>query len=88
MRYSEYVWQEIDGKLYLMPAENATPEIYDPLKNGKQAVIDTLNVGRLCMSKKSDDVIRESILEFAKNYGMLGLMTALPNMFICRKTGL
>ena len=78
VRYYNYIWREIDGKLYLMPAENAKPEIYDPLKNGKQAVIDALNIGRLCMSKKPDDIIREAILEFAQNYGMLGLMTALP----------
>ena len=78
VRYDSYIWREVDGKLYLTPAENAKPEIYDPLRNGKQAVIDALNVGRLCMSKKSDDVIREAILEFAKNYGMLGLITALP----------
>ena len=78
VRYDSYIWREIGGKLYLMPAENAKPEIYDPLKNGKQAVTDALNIGRLCMSKKPDDIIREAILEFAQIYGMLGLMTALP----------
>ena len=78
VRYDNYIWREIGGKLYLMPAENATPEIYDPLKSGKQAVIDALNIGRLCMSKRSDRDIREAILEFVQNYGMLGLMTALP----------
>ena len=79
VRYSEYEWRAAeDGTLYLTPAKNAKPEIYDPLKDAQQLVLDALNIGRLCMSKKPDSEIQKEVRAFALKYGLFGLMTALP----------
>ena len=79
VRYSEYEWLAAeDGTLYLTPAKNAKPEIYDPLKDAQQLVLDALNIGRLCMSKKPDSDIQKEVRAFALKYGLFGLMTALP----------
>lgn len=79
VRYSEYEWRTAkDGTLYLVPAKNAQPGIYDPLKDAQQIVLDALNIGRLCMGKKPDGEIQKAIQSFAVKYGLFGLMTALP----------
>ena len=79
VRYDDYEWKEgKDGTLYLTPAAKAKPDIFDPLKDAETLVLDALNIGRMCMSKKPDEEIRKAILQFALHYGLLGLMTALP----------
>ena len=79
VRYSSYEWKEAeDGKLYLMPTKDAQPGIYDPLRDAQQLVLDALNIGRMCMSKKPDAEIQKAIQNFAVKYGLFGLMTALP----------
>lgn len=79
VRYDDYEWKEgKDGVLYLTPAAKAKPDIFDPLKDAETLVLDALNIGRMCMSKKPDEEIRKAILQFALHYGLLGLMTALP----------
>ncbi len=79
VRYSEYEWRAAeDGILYLTPAKNAKPEIYDPLKDAQQLVLDALNIGRLCMGRKPDGEIQKEVRTFALKYGLFGLMTALP----------
>ena len=79
VRYSSYEWKKAeDGKLYLTPTKDAQPGIYDPLRDAQQLVVDALNIGRMCMSKKPDADIRKAIQGFAVKYGLFGLMTALP----------
>lgn len=79
VRYDDYEWKEgKDGALYLTPAAKAKPDIFDPLKDAETLVLDALNIGRMCMSKKPDEEIRNAVLQFALHYGLLGLMTALP----------
>lgn len=79
VRYSAYEWREAsDGNLYLIPTADALPEITDPFEDYKTLVLDALNVGRVCMRRRPDEEIRESMLQFALKYGLLGLMTALP----------
>ncbi len=41
-------------------------------------MLDALNVGMLCMGRKSEAVIRQGVMDFVSRYGLLGLMTALP----------
>ncbi|MCL2841627.1 MAG: hypothetical protein FWE05_12745 [Defluviitaleaceae bacterium] len=78
-KYSEYEYRAgNDGHLYLTPASNAKPSVYDPLKDGESLVIDALNVGMLIMTKASDMKMKQAILEFVSKYGLLGFMTALP----------
>ena len=79
VRYSSYEWKKAeDGKLYLTPTRDAQPGIYDPLRDAQQLVLDALNIGRMCMSKKPDPEIQKAIQNFAVKYGLFGLMTALP----------
>ncbi len=80
VRYSEYEWKEAtDGRLYLTPCADAQPDLYDPLKEYRQLVLDALCIGRLCMKEdQNDEEIQAEIKAFAEKYGLFGLMTALP----------
>lgn len=79
VRYSEYEWRTAsDGTMYLTPADNAQPSIYDPLAEYQKIVLDAINIGRMEAQKKSDAEIQKAIRQFALKYGLLGLMTALP----------
>ena len=79
VRYSEYEWKTTaDGTLYITPAKMAQPSIYDPLAEYQKIVLDAINIGSMRSQKFSDKDIQEAIRQFAANYGLLGLMTALP----------
>lgn len=79
VRYSEYEWKEAeDGTLYLTPAKEASPSIYDPLAEYQQIVLDAIDIGRMGMGKKPDEEIQSAIQQFAVKYGLFGLVTALP----------
>ena len=79
VRFSDYHIQTANnGKKYLTAVDGATPEMIYPLDNAKQLVLDTVNIGLAIMGKKPRPLIEQDILKFAKNYGLLGLMTALP----------
>ncbi len=79
VRYSRYECMEAgDSNLYVAPAKDAKPEIYDPLKDAERMVLDALNIGAIQMNRKSDAVVREAIMDFVSRYGLLGFLTALP----------
>ena len=79
VKYDKYEYKkDSNGTLYIKPADNATPTIYNPLKNTQQIVIDALNIGAKCMSREKDAVIQKDILKFVNDYGLLGIMTAMP----------
>ena len=79
VRYDRYEFKEgTDGVLYVTVAPNATPKVYNPLENPEQLVLDALNVGLLSMGRKSEEVIRQGVMDFVNKYGLLGFMTALP----------
>ena len=79
VRYSEYEYKQAEsGHLYITPAAGAKPEIYDPLKNAEQMVLDALNIGALQMNRKDVAVVQKAIMDFVVHYGMLGFLTALP----------
>ena len=81
VRYERYeIKTGKDGKKYITPAKDARPDVYNPLKEAPDIVLDALNVGMLMMNgKKSSEPEGETaILEFITHYGLLGLMTALP----------
>lgn len=79
VRYDKYELNEAEnGKLYVTPAKNAKPEVYDPLKDADAMVLDALNVGLLMMKRADDAEVAVAIMEFVTNYGLLGFMTALP----------
>ena len=77
--YADYRIQKADnGKRYLTAVDGAKLELINPLENAKQLVLDAVNIGLAIMSKKPRPLIEQDILKFAGNYGLLGLMTALP----------
>ena len=79
VRYDRYELKKgKDGLLYVTPAADAQPDVYNPLENPEQLVLDALNVGLLSMGRKSPEVIQQGIMDFVHKYGLLGLMTALP----------
>ena len=79
VKFSEYEYRENgDGILYLTPAPDAKPVIYDPMENIWAIVVDMLNVGRLGMGRAGDETRREKVFNFVSKYGLLGFMTGLP----------
>ncbi len=60
------------------PAADAKPSIYNPIKNYEKLVLTAINIGTTAMNKASESKLKEAIMGFVSEYGMLGLMTALP----------
>ena len=78
VRYNKYEWKkDKNNKYYITPAPDAMPQIYDPLKDYKPMVLDALNIG-LMIRTSTKRKVRDTIMAFVSNYGLLGLMTALP----------
>ena len=79
VKYSQYEWRTgQDHNLYLIPTGNADPKPYDPLKDAEPLVLDAMDIALLCFHKRPDSEIQSAILRFARKYGLLGIMTALP----------
>ncbi len=80
VRYDRYeIKTGKDGKNYITPEKTAKPDVYNPLKESSEIVLDALNVGMLMMNgRRSEQEVEKAILEFITHYGLLGLMTALP----------
>ena len=78
-KYAAYEWRMADdGKEYLLPTKDAEAAVYNIMKVADQLVLDAVNVGRLVMKKSPEKKIKDAIHRFACNYGLLGMMTALP----------
>ena len=79
VRYSDYEWrQAADGHFYLLPTPDAVPSIYTPTKVINELVLAAVEIGRALIGKTSPEKGRSLIREFARQYGLLGIMTALP----------
>lgn len=79
-RYDKYeVVSGPDCKRYIRPTEDAHPCAFHHVKEKEKMVIDAINVGMLVLGQKTDSVIERAVLDFVAKYGLLGLMTALPN---------
>ena len=79
VRYDRYeIKTGKDGKRYITPEKAAKPDIYNPLKDSSEMVLEALNVGMLMMNRSPEDEVEKAVLAFVTHYGLLGLMTALP----------
>ena len=79
VRYDRYeIKTGKDGKRYITPEKAAKPDVYNPLKESSEMVLEALNVGMLMMNRSPEDEVEKAILTFVTHYGLLGLMTALP----------
>ena len=78
-KYSDYEWRTApDGQDFLLPTADAKPSVYDPIPQADALVVEAVNIGLLLFHKASDAKLKEAMLGFARRYGLLGLMTALP----------
>lgn len=79
VRYGEYECkQAADGELYVVPAADAKPKVYDSMENAERMVLEALNVGMLCMNRAKDETVKAAVMDFVSHYGLLGFITALP----------
>ena len=79
VKYDKYEWKKADnGTLYITPTEDAKPSLYNPVKEYQDMVLAAINIGTLAMKEEPKESLQASIIDFACNYGLLGLMPALP----------
>ena len=79
VRYDRYeIKTDKDGKRYITPEKTAKPDVYNPLKESSEMVLEALNVGMLMMNRSPEDEVEKAGLAVVTHYGLLGLMTALP----------
>lgn len=81
VKYSEYELKEKDGVLYIKPADDAMPNIYNIMETKEDIVVAALNVGLLCMSKDKEKEAEQqaAVMGFISRYGLLGLMTTITS---------
>lgn len=61
--------------LYITPAENAKPNLHNPLTDSNEMVLHAINTGVTCMNQDADEQIKKNaVMDFV---GLLGFMTAL-----------
>ena len=79
IRYSGYEYKTgNDGSLYITVSKDSKPEMYRPMQEAGQLVIDAVNIGLASMHKVPEEELKGSVLSFVQKYGFLGFMTALP----------
>ena len=79
IRYNSYEYKtDNNGNLYITVSKGAKPEMYHPMQETGQLVIDAINIGLAAMHKVPEEELKESALNFVQKYGFLGFMTALP----------
>lgn len=78
-RFTDYEWRTADnGICYLAPSKDAEDECYDPMEHPEEMICKALDIGLMCYQNQSDTAIKAAMREFACQYGLLGIMTALP----------
>ena len=79
IRYSSYEYKaDSNEDIYITVSKDAKPEMYHPMQEAEQLVIDAVNVGLAAMHKAPEEELTEAVLDFTQKYGFLGFMTALP----------
>ena len=65
VRYDRYeIKTGKDGnERYITPEKTAKPDIYNPLKESSEMVLEALNVGMLMMNRRSEDVVEKAKLQ-------------------------
>ena len=58
--------------------QSRKPSIYNPIKDYEKFVLTAINISTTAMNKASESELKEAIIGFVSEYGMLGLITALP----------
>ena len=67
VRYDRYeIKTGKDGKRYITPENTAKPDVYNPLKESSEMVLEALNVGMLMMNRSPEDEVEKAILAFVR----------------------
>ena len=63
VRYDHYEMKTAeDGKQYITPGKSAKPDVYNPLKEVPNIVLDALNVGMLMMGRKPEAEVEKAVI--------------------------
>lgn len=78
IKYSDYeIRNDENGANYIVPKEGSTFTIYNPFNKSNELVFDLIEIGDKALNKEIDkDIINGMVLDFAKEYGLLGIITS------------
>ncbi len=78
VRYSDYTIIESGGVRYITPINDSTYEIYNPTDIATKLVTDILVTGKKIRESDSIEEAENIVLDFIRDYGMLGIMVDIP----------
>lgn len=78
VKYSDYTIIESDGVRYITPGNDSAYEIYNPTDIAIKLVTDILVTGKKIRESDSIEKAENIVLDFIRNYGMLGIMVDIP----------
>ena len=82
MKYGGYRGEYKDNEYYMVPIPEASinaRDLYDVFSKLDNALVDLLNVGRLCSEDDNDERMKfTATLFFVEQYGLLGFMVDAP----------
>lgn len=81
MRYGGYQGKYKDNEYYLVPNPEGAiniREVYDMFSHIDSALVDLLNMGKICTDLETDTAKFTCAYAFAEKYGLLGFMVEAP----------
>lgn len=78
VRYSDYTIIENGDVRYITPVNDSTYEIYNPTDIATELVTDILIAGKKIRESGSIEKAENIVLDFIRDYGMLGIMVDIP----------
>lgn len=67
--------------------QSRKPSIYNPIKDYEKFVLTAINISTAAMNKTSESELKEAIMAFVSEYGMLGLKSRdnrpIQAIFLC-----
>lgn len=83
IRYSDYEFKESDdGEMYIIPTEDAAFTMYNPFNVAEDLLLDLMKIGEEALKvdsnteKHDESKLKNTIMIFAKKYGLLGLISS------------
>jgi hypothetical protein len=81
VRFTRYEIVEVEGELYIKPAEDSNMEVYDPYEKSSFILLDLIKTAEK-MDLNADNMERAKyILKFVNKYGLLGLYSVWSSSF-------
>lgn len=78
IKYDDYqIKKDDDGNEYITPKQDSKYTIYNPFEVSDKLLFDLIELGDEASKKDiNNDIIQKKVLLFAKNYGLLGLISS------------